>query len=220
MQRHLTTAAALLAAGLLVAGCSGDGGSPEDDGIAGTETGQAQPSPTADTDPADDDPEPGPDDGIDRPEIELPDDVINVFEEVDTDDPVELAVLADQENFINAVDEAVTSGETDRPALPFYTSGDALLAALDYISGMHDDNLSFTGTTRYYHRTLTLREEGVATTAYCIDFSGTRLVDRDTGQTSPDSEDRYFYATRQELNDVGVWETVYYTSEAGAPQCD
>lgn len=216
MQRHLTTAAALLAAGLLVAGCSGDGGSPEDDGIAGTETGEAQPSPTADADPADDDPEPAPDDGIDRPEIELPDDVINVFEEVDTDDPVELAVLADQEHHLNAIDEAITSGETDRPALPFYTSGEAVFFALDFITGMHDDGLTIGGTVRYYNRTVTIREEDVATTSHCIDGGDSYMIEIETGEALDEEDKRYFYSSRLERNDLGVWQTVFYeVSEAG-----
>ncbi len=111
-------AAVAAASALLLTACGGGGDDGSDDEIEGLEENtdaggeeSEEPSPSATED-----------DGIDRPEIELPDDVNNVFEEVDTDDPVELAVLADHERRVNSIDEAITSGDMNRPALGFYST--------------------------------------------------------------------------------------------------
>lgn len=221
MKRHVAAPfVAVLAAGLLATACSGDGGSSDDDipGAGGTETQPENGDNESDPGPEDEDSEAG-DDGIDRPEIVLPDDVINVFEEVDTDDPVELAVLADQEHHINAVDEAITSGDIDGSALRFYTSGEALMNRFDYITGMHEDNLSFAGTTRYYNREITVRDEGMATTSYCMDAADSYTVDTETGEQDPDSGTKYLYSSRLELTDDGIWQTVYYTVDEGGSAC-
>jgi hypothetical protein len=219
MKRHFAApVVAVLAAGLLVTSCSGDGGSA-DGGIPGAGTEEKTPEAGNDEpEPTDEEPDPA-DDDIERPDIALPDEVINVFEEVETDDPVELAVLADQERYLNAVDEAVTSGGTDRPGHGFYADGDALISDLEYITGMHEDNLSFAGTTRYYNREVTVREEGVATTVYCMDLSGTHLFDVDSGERTADSGENFLYSSRLVKNELGVWQTVFYTSEKGAEEC-
>ncbi|NJQ04963.1 hypothetical protein, partial [Streptomyces lonarensis] len=156
--------------------------------------------------------------GIDRPEINLPDDVNNVFEEVDTDDPVELAVLADQERGVNAVDEAVTSGDTQVPALPFYFADSALLESIDYIESMHDDGLSFGGTTRYYKRTIEMQTNSAAVTTYCADMAGSYLIEVESGEQDPDSG-KYYYTARQQLNDDGVWQTVIMTTDREDQLC-
>jgi hypothetical protein len=221
MKRHVAApVVAVLAAGLLATACSGDGGSSDDDipGAGGTETQPENGDNESDPGPEDEDSEAG-DDGIDRPEIVLPDDVINVFEEVDTDDPVELAVLADQERYINAVDEAITSGDIDGSALRFYASGEALRNGFEFISGMHEDNLTFAGTTRYYNREVTVREEDMATTAYCVDASESYTVDTETGEQDPDVGNKYLYASRLERNEAGVWQTVDYTVDDGDSAC-
>ncbi|NJQ08730.1 hypothetical protein HCN56_24960 [Streptomyces lonarensis] len=213
--------AAVLATGLLATACGGSDDS-SDDPLPGADTGSsASPDPTeGEGDEADD--ETGedelPEDGIDRPEINLPDDVNNVFEKVDTDDPVELAVLADQEHAINAVDEAITSGDTKVPSLPFYQADMALLESVELIVGMHDDGLSFGGTTHYYKRTLEMQSDTAAVTTYCMDTAESYLIDLETGEQEADSGINYF-TSRQELNEEGVWQTVTLTSADGGDRC-
>ncbi|WP_338320797.1 hypothetical protein [Streptomyces lonarensis] len=210
--------AAVLATGLLATACGGSDDS-SDDPLPGADTGSsASPDPTeGEGDEADD--ETGedelPEDGIDRPEINLPDDVNNVFEEVDTDDPVELAVLADQERGVNAVDEAVTSGDATVPSLRFYLADSALRESADYIVGMHDNNQSFGGTTRYYNRTVEMQSDTAAVTTYCVDASEAYLVHLDSGEQDPESG-TYYYMLRQQLAENEVWQTVVIeTNEVG-----
>ncbi|NJQ08269.1 hypothetical protein [Streptomyces lonarensis] len=216
--------AAVLATGLLATACGGSDDS-SDDPLPGADTGSsASPDPTegeGEGDEADD--ETGedelPEDGIDRPEINLPDDVNNVFEEVDTDDPVELAVLADQEHAINAVDEAITSGDTKVPSLPFYQADMALLESVEVISSMHDDKLSFGGITRYYNRSLEMQSETAAVSSYCRDTSESYLIDLETGEKEPDGGTTHF-TSRQQVNDAGVWQTVTLEARDGEGRCE
>ncbi|WP_103529213.1 hypothetical protein [Streptomyces sp. SM12] len=220
MKRHvLVPVVAVATAGLLLTGCSNGDAEPDDD-IAGVDT--SEPADTDEDEPAEDE-EPGedePDDGIDRPEIEVADDVENVFEESVTDNADESAALADQERYISAVDEAVNTGDLDRPGLRFYASGDGLASAVDYVTSMHDGNLTFAGTTRYYQRSITLREDGVATTSYCVDFSGSYLVNTETGEREPDDDVPFFYTSRLERNGDGVWVTTGYDVNSGDVPCE
>ncbi|WP_227870333.1 hypothetical protein, partial [Streptomyces otsuchiensis] len=223
MRRRISASvvAAVLATGLLATACGG-GDDSADDAPPGVDAdSSASPDPEdeesdeGEDGSAEDDPS---DDGVDRPEITLPDDVNNVFEEVDTDDPVELAVLADQEHAINAVDEAVTSGDTKVPSLPFYQADTALLESLEFAAGMHDDGLSFGGTTYYYNRTLEMQSSTAAVATYCADMSESYLVKVDSGEKEPDSG-TYYYTSRQELNGDGVWQTVVLTTEREDDKC-
>ncbi|NJP65766.1 hypothetical protein [Streptomyces spiramenti] len=214
--------AAVLATGLLATACGGSDDST-DDALPGVDT-----TSSASPEPTDEESEEGedgsgedelPDDGIDRPEITLPDDVNNVFEKVDTDDPVELAVLADQEHGINAVDEAITSGDTKVPSLPFYQADMALLESVEVIASMHDDKLSFGGTTRYYNRSLEMQSETAAVSSYCRDTSESYLIDLETGEQEPDGGTTHF-TSRQQVNDAGVWQTVTLEARDGEGRCE
>lgn len=199
---RIVLAASAAAAALLLSGCGGGDEADSEDKIEGVEDASdgsasesTSPSPT--------------DDGIDRPSIKLPDDVNNVFEEVDTDDPVEIAVLADNERRVNSMDEAITSGDLERPALSFYSTGDALESAAEWIDSLVSENESFTGTTRYYDRTVTVHDDDTATVTYCIDASESLTKNRVTGEVEPDSEvtSMVHYTTRLRKNDLGVWQT-------------
>ncbi|WP_130798078.1 hypothetical protein [Streptomyces otsuchiensis] len=220
MKRHvLVPVVAVATVGLLLTGCSSGDAEPDDD-IAGVDT--SEPADADEDEPADDDEQSGddePDDGIDRPEIELPEDLENVFEPVDTTVPDERAVLADQERFVNAVDEAITSGELDRPALQFYADGEAYLTAVDYVTSFHADGYTISGGVRYYDRSVTLREDGVATTSYCIDYRDSFMVDTSSDEKHA-LDDRQGYGTsRLERNDDGVWQTVSESVSVADGEC-
>lgn len=212
----LLAAATLTAAAVLsLSACGGgDGDSESNDKIAGAESGgekRESPSPTAS------------DDGIDRPEIKLPKDVKHVFEGGKTGDAKKDAILADSERRITSLDEAITVDAENHPALKFYSSGDALLSAADYVQGFYKKGKTFVGTTRYYDREVTFLKGGAAAVTYCEDTSKTYPKDRKTGKVDrsiPESEQDYaFYNTRLEKNEDGVWQTTSVLTTTAAKRC-
>ncbi|MGW2230620.1 hypothetical protein [Streptomyces formicae] len=213
----LLAAAAMTAAAVLSLSACGGGDSEfkdkDSDKIAGADSDSGDkkresPSPRAS------------EDGVDRPEIKLPEDVKNVFEGGKTGDPKKDAVLADNERRINSIDEAITVDAKAHPALKFYSSGEALLTAVDYVQSFDKDQKSFVGTTRYYERKVTFLKEGVAAVSYCQDGTKTYPKDLKTGKVDrsiPESADDYgFYNTRLKKNAKGVWQTesVTYVEDA------
>ncbi|GAB2876825.1 lipoprotein [Streptomyces deserti] len=208
------TAALTAAVALLLAGCGG--GDSQDSGsdkIAGADTGSSSAKPstsaTADT--------------IERPEIKLPKDVVNVFEDTQTGDAKKDAVLADNERRINSIDEAITVDAPKHPALAFYSKDDALLSAASYIKSFYDDGRSFTGKTRYYDREVTFLKDGAAAVTYCMDATQTYPKDRKTGKVDrsvkASPSDYVFYNTLLEKNAKGVWQTTSVTSTEAAKRC-
>ncbi|NJQ04123.1 hypothetical protein [Streptomyces lonarensis] len=224
MKRHLALSVVVAAmAGLLLSSCSAEEREPAGD-AADMSSPSPSPSPSEEGEPGtlegDGEDASGPADGdVARPEIDVPDDLEKVFEPVDTDDPDQLAVLADQEQYIWAVDEAITSGSVDRPALAFYSDGEGYLTALDYISSFHDDGYTVSGTVRYYDRRVTLRGDGAATSSYCVDWRNSSMVDLESGERFPEGERQGLYTSRLERNEAEVWQTVDYSLEDGAGKC-
>lgn len=216
MRTRPTIAAAALTAAvtLLLSGC---GGSDSDDSgkdeIAGADTGasaSASPSPSAS------------EDGVDRPEIKLPSDVKNVFEGGSTGDPVKDAVLADNERMINSIDEVITVDAEEHPALKFYSKDNALIAAASYVQSFYEAGTTWTGSTRYYDREVTLSGENAATVTYCGDETKSYSKDRKTKEvkkTPGDADDYVSYSARVQKNADGVWQTTNVVSERGAEKC-
>ncbi|MEU9067860.1 hypothetical protein AB0D60_13365 [Streptomyces sp. NPDC048306] len=210
-----TAAAALTAVALLLTACGG--GSDSDDSgkdeIAGADTGasaSASPSPSVS------------EDGVDRPEIKLPADVKNVFEGSKTGDPVKDAVLADNQRMIDSIDEAITVDAEEHPALKFYSKDNALVAAATYVQSFYEGGTTWTGTTRYYDREVTLDGKNAATVTYCGDETESYSKDRKTKKvkkTPGDADDYVSYNARMEKNSEGVWQTVNVVSERGAEKC-
>ncbi|MEU5753415.1 hypothetical protein ACGF5T_00170 [Streptomyces sp. NPDC047853] len=217
--RPTTTAAAALTAAvaLMLSGCGGS--DTEDSGkdkIAGADTGaSASASPTASA--------PAGGDGIERPEVRLPSDVENIFEDGSTGDTKKDAVLADNERRVNSIDEAIVVDADKHPALEFYSKGDALMSAATYIKSFYDNDRSFTGKTRYYDREVTFAKDGSATVTYCMDATGTYPKNRKTGKVDrsvkASPSDYAFYNTRLEKNAQGVWQTTSVSSTEAAKRC-
>ncbi|NEB19206.1 hypothetical protein [Streptomyces coelicoflavus] len=213
-----TAAAALTTAVALLLTACGGGSDSDDSGkdeIAGADTGasasaSASPSPSASGD------------GVDRPEIKLPADVKNVFEGTKTGDPVKDAVLADNERMINSIDEAITVDAEEHPALKFYSKDNALVAAATYVQSFYEGGTTWTGSTRYYDREVTLSGDNAATVTYCGDETESYSKDRKTKKvkkTPGDADDYVSYNARMEKNADGVWQTVNVVSERGSEKC-
>jgi hypothetical protein len=214
-RRTLPVAVALAAsASLLLTACGGgDGQGEANDKIAGTEktTESASPSPGASLS--------GP---ADRPDITFPDDVVNKFDNWKTGKPAEDAVLSDVAQTINAVDDAILKGDVDSPALSYYRQGDALVSAQNWIQAWLDEDLTFTGVTRYFAPDVQVADEDTAAVAYCADESKSYNKSRTTGKVdkSPSDESPFVtYSTQLKKNSKGVWQTTKVMSKRGDRTC-
>ncbi|MGP3951637.1 hypothetical protein [Streptomyces sp. 7N604] len=205
-------AALAVAASMTLTACSDDAQSTDNDKIAGAESSSESSSSSASPS----------DDGIDRPEINLPKDVKNIFEERQTGDTEKDAVLADNERRINSIDDAVLRADLKSPALSFYSADAALVSGYKWVKSFLDEGISFTGTTRYFDRSVTMSGKGAATVTYCADESQAFNKDRKTGKVdreAPSADSYVFYNTRLKKNATGVWQTTFVTSERGAKEC-
>lgn len=224
--RQFYPVAAALIAGLPLVSCSGPATSEESGGAArgiqaggqdtmGANGGPSGRSPNAST--------PSTGDGIERPDIEVADTLELAFEAVDnTTDPVERAVLDDNEWQIKSVYEVLTTHDTENSSIGFYTRGAALVDAIEMIEAEMEDGRTFTGTMEFFDREVTSVNGDAALVSYCRDITGVSPMDFETGEvwTTPDVEiPPAHYISRLERNDFGVWQTVSTEIEEEAPQC-
>ncbi|MEU6255331.1 hypothetical protein [Streptomyces sp. NPDC047043] len=215
MKRRTLPAAAALAAtaALLLTACgSGDDSSKANDKIAGAGTGSptsASPSASASS-------------AAGRPQIKLPSDVTDKYENWKTGDATEDAVLADTAQRIDATNDAILRGDTSAPGLSFYYRDKALTDAVAWVQAYVKADLSFTGTTRYYAPKVTLSGKSTASVVYCSDESKGFNKNRKTNKVdrTPSKESPYvLYNTRLEKDKQGVWQTSNLVSKRGAKTC-
>ncbi|WUH93645.1 hypothetical protein OG900_28390 [Streptomyces sp. NBC_00433] len=211
----LATCVAVSAA-LLLSAC---GGGSKDDGkiknvgtatpatTAAAPTGSASPSAT----------------GVPRPAItSFPADAKDVFEGGSTGDATKDAILADNQQWVMALDDAIFQGTAATKALGFYTAGTANDTATRYVSGYLSKNYTWTGTVRFFDRKATILGTGHAAVIYCSDESKAFLKDRKSGKidNTPTTSDSYvLYNTDLKRNAQGVWQTDGMLQNRGAKQC-
>ncbi|MFC7883892.1 hypothetical protein ACFUVV_18750 [Streptomyces sp. NPDC057376] len=211
----ITAAAALTATvALLLTGCGGtDSEDSGKDQIAGADTGastSASPSPSTS------------EDGIDRPEVSLPEGDSLVFAPETTGDAKADAVLKDNAEYLRAIDEAIGKQNPKSEAVAFYSKDAAYLGSVEWISGFVKDGVTVTGTVRYFDRKVTFSKDGSAGLVYCADESKGYTKDVKTGKVNVTeaSKDSYvLYNDRLRKNDKGVWQTTKSTSERGSEVC-
>ncbi|WP_033328307.1 hypothetical protein [Streptomyces yerevanensis] len=211
MNRRPTLLAAIVltaVATLTMSACGGDesdssDSSKKNDKTAGADTGSAT-------------------DAFDRPQVELPSDVTDKYEDWKTGDDTKDAVLADTARRIDVTNDAILRGDTGAPGLSFYYRDKALTGAVEWVQAYVDANLSFTGTTRYYAPQVTLSGEKSASVVYCSDESMGFNKDRKTNKVdrTPLGKSPYvLYNTRLEKNGQGVWQTTNLISKRGDKKC-
>ena len=214
-RRALPVAAALaVTAALLLTACgSGDGSSKSNDKIAGVDAGDTATSAS---------PSAGVSGPADRPKITFPEGVENKFEGWKTGDPAENAVLSDVTQTVNAVDDAILRGDTNSATLVYYRQGKALVSAQKWVRAWLDEDLTWTGSTRYFNPKVKVSDSDTAAVDYCADESKaynknrkTRTVDK-----SPSDESPYVtYSTQLKKNSKGVWQTTEVLSKRGDTTC-
>ncbi|MGP3922623.1 hypothetical protein [Streptomyces sp. 8N616] len=207
----VTATTFVAAVGILLTGCGGES-EPKGDKIAGADKNDnASASPSA-----------SPSDTADRPKITFPKDVRNVFEGWKTGDPTKDAVLADVSRTVNVVDDAILRGDANSPAVTYYRQGEAAASASKWIQAWLKEDLTFTGTTRYFAPKVQMSGKTSASAVYCADESKAYNKDRKTGKVdkSPSDESPYvLYNTRLEKSDQGVWQTTKVLSKRGDKTC-
>ncbi|MGV9952911.1 hypothetical protein ACWDU0_13560 [Streptomyces cellulosae] len=198
---------------LLLTGCGGDdGGSKAGDEIAGADTDKSTASPSSGA----------PEVSAERPDMTLPDDVEERFEGWKTGDATKDAVLADAGRAQTAVTYAVTKGDPKSPALSFYQSSTALTGSQDWVKGIVDAGLTYSGSVRYFAPEISVFDKESAGVSYCADESKAYNKDRKTNKVdkTPATDDSFvLYSTRLEKNDEGVWQTTKLESERGNKKC-
>ncbi|BCL22258.1 hypothetical protein [Streptomyces tuirus] len=214
-RRPLPVAAALTAtAALLLTACgSGDDSSKSNDNIAGADTGKTEPSAS---------PSAGASGPADRPKITFPDGVENKFESWKTGDPTKDAVLSDVTQTVNAVDDAILRGDSNSATLAYYRQGKALVSAQKWVRAWLDEDLTWTGSTRYFNPKVKVADGDTAAVAYCADESKAYNKNRKTGTVdkSPSDESPYVtYSTQLKKNTKGVWQTTEVLSKRGDKTC-
>ncbi|THC56947.1 hypothetical protein E7X38_11730 [Streptomyces sp. Akac8] len=152
----------------------------------------------------------------------LPEDVEERFEGWKTGDATKDAVLADAGRAQTAVTYAVTKGDPKSPALSFYQSGTALAGSQDWVKGIVDAGLTYSGSVRYFAPEISVFDKESAGVSYCADESKAYNKDRKTNKVdkTPATDDSFvLYSTRLEKNDEGVWQTTKLESERGNKKC-
>jgi hypothetical protein len=195
---------------LLTAACGGSDDSGEE--IEGVDEGGNEQQQDQDESQ---EPEPTEENGIDRPDIALPNGFENVYEDWESDNPTEQAVLDDAQQAQNAVDLAILERNPDADYLGFYHAGDALSATVGWVEGFIRNDRSIAGTVRYLNPEVTLSEEHSASLTYCGDESEATAVDVESGEDIPDESDepQVSYTTHLQLDESGVWVTRAVVSE-------
>ncbi|WP_254396076.1 hypothetical protein [Streptomyces sp. AC512_CC834] len=214
-RRSLPVVAALAAsAALLLTACGGeDDKSSDNDKIAGADTGEAVET----TPPAEQSSGP-----TDRPEITFPKDVENKFENWETGEPVEDAVLSDVAQTVNAIDDAILRGDANSATVAYYRQGNALVSAQKWIQAWLDEDLTWTGVTRYFKPNIKVADKDTAAVVYCADESKAYNKNRKTGKVdkTPSDESPYVtYSTQLKKSDKGVWQTTEVQSKRGEKTC-
>ncbi|MCI4141583.1 hypothetical protein [Streptomyces sp. MMS20-AI2-20] len=157
-----------------------------------------------------------------RPEIELPSDISYTFDWPKTGDKEKDAVLADGEQSIKAVDQAIVKQDALDKAYLYYYEGEAAAQTEQFIQAYVDAKARVTGKFRYYNPTVQVRDGGMASLVYCEDQSKAfdmYLKDRKVNKT-PVTENSYvLYTTQLRKNDEGVWAITKLMSERGHDQC-
>ncbi len=157
-----------------------------------------------------------------RPAVELPSDLSYTFDWPKTGDKERDAVLADSEQSIKAVDQAIVNQNALDKAYLYYYEGEAAAQTEQFIQAYVDAKARVTGKYRYYHFAVQVRDGGEASLVYCEDQSKAfdmYLKDRKVDKT-PVTENSYvLYTTQLRKNDKGVWVITKLLSERGHDQC-
>ncbi|MEU2990399.1 hypothetical protein ABZ772_08180 [Streptomyces griseoincarnatus] len=157
-----------------------------------------------------------------RPAVELPSDLSYTFDWPKTGDKEKDAVLADSEQSIKAVDQAIVNQNALDKAYLYYYEGEAAAQTERFIQAYVDAKARVTGKYRYYNPAVQVRDGGEASLVYCEDQSKAfdmYLKDRKVNKTPVTENSHVLDTTQLRKNDRGVWVITKLLSERGHDQC-
>ncbi|WAL97939.1 hypothetical protein [Streptomyces sp. Je 1-369] len=213
---RLATAALAASAALLLTSCGSDDDNPKaDDKIAGADQGDEK-SPSGDESA-----EAGA--GVERPKIEVSSDLTYKFDWSKTGDKTKDAVLADTEQYVQAVDMAIAEQKPLHKAYRFYSEGNAAAGSQKFVQEYVDYKDRITGVKRYFNARVDVTGGKTAGLVYCEDQRKAHNKSLKTGRTAkapaPSKDDFVLYSSRLHVNKQGVWVTETTTSDRGNATC-
>lgn len=209
--RSATTLAALAAATLLVTACGGDDSPPSDDKVEGAR--KSSPAESSPTPPAD------------GPEIELPGSVELVFEDWESDDPEEQALLDSGAQSERATYEAITQDppNPDSEAVAYYHAKGtgAWTDTQKWIGDFKDANATVEGKVSFRSPVVEVHDNGLTgSLRYCADESEVKTVERGSGKVLSAAKpgDVVQYSLMLQKGDGDVWQVADVNGKRGS--CD
>ncbi|MBJ6634527.1 hypothetical protein [Streptomyces sp. I5] len=217
MNRRPTLLAALAltaTAALTLSACGSDDDSPakDKDTIAGADTGDKKSPSPATSAPASDD----------RPKIELPSDLSYTFDWPKTGNKEKDAVLADSEQSIKAVDQAIVKQDALDKAYLYYYEGEAAAETQKFVQEYVDHKAAITGSYRFYAPEVNVGKDGTASLSYCEDQGKAfvkYLQTEKIKKTEVAAKSYVIYHTSLKKNDEGVWVIQKIVSQSGSAKC-
>ncbi|MFD5578447.1 hypothetical protein [Streptomyces pseudogriseolus] len=204
----LTALALTATAALTLSACGSDDGKAR-----GTEVERdskpASPTASADTSP-------------NRPEIELPSDISYTFDWPKTGDKEKDAVLADSEQSIKAVDQAIVKQNALDKAYLYYYEGEAAAETQKFVQDYVDHRAAITGSYRFYAPEVNVNQDGTASLSYCEDQGKAFVKYLETNKnkkTEVTAKSYVIYHTSLKKNDKGVWVIQKIVSQSGSAKC-
>ncbi|WP_369158109.1 hypothetical protein [Streptomyces sp. R02] len=157
-----------------------------------------------------------------RPEIELPGDLSYTFDWPKTGDKEKDAVLADGEQSIKAVDQAIVKQNALDSAYLYYYEGEAAAETQKFVQDYVDHKAAITGSYRFYAPEVNVKQDGTASLSYCEDQGKAFVKYLETNEikkTEVTAKSYVIYHTSLKRNDKGVWVIQKIASQSGSAKC-
>ncbi|MGA5315355.1 hypothetical protein ACPCTK_14680 [Streptomyces pseudogriseolus] len=202
------------AAAVTLSACGSDDDSPaKGKGTSAGADTDAEKSPTPAT------PAPASDE---RPQIALPGDLSYTFDWPKTGDKEKDAVLADGEQSIKAVDQAIVKQNALDKAYLYYYEGEAAAETQKFVQDYVDHKAAITGSYRFYAPEVNVKQDGTASLSYCEDQGKAFVKYLETNEikkTEVTAKSYVIYHTSLKKNDKGVWVIQKIVSQSGSAKC-
>ncbi len=158
-----------------------------------------------------------------RPAIELPSDLSYTFDWPKTGDKERDSVLADSEQSIKAVDQAIVNQNALDKAYLYYYEGEAASTTEKFVQNYVDHKAGITGSYRFYAPEVNVDKDGTASFSYCEDQGKAyvKYLETDkiaeTGVTAKSYVSYHTSLRRDESK--GVWVIQEIVSQSGSKKC-